>query len=95
MDLMGTYIYGLVMKDLNPELSRDTHIPEFFTRLVDEGAEGTKNLRGIYRYDEADVARRSEEFRKFSFEIQQVIAKYPFNSMKEQPSLKKKVVSDL
>lgn len=95
MDLMGTYIYGLVMKELNPELSKDTHIPAFFTRLVDEGAEGMKNLKGVYTYDEQDVARRSEEFRKFSYEIQQIIAKYQFNGLKERAFPKKKVVSGI
>src|SRR5690606_30244795 len=28
MDLMGTYAYGVVMKDLNPELSKATVVPD-------------------------------------------------------------------
>ncbi|MEX0882025.1 MAG: 3-hydroxyacyl-CoA dehydrogenase NAD-binding domain-containing protein, partial [Cyclobacteriaceae bacterium] len=30
MDLMGTFIYGVVMKDLNPELSNAMEIPAYF-----------------------------------------------------------------
>ena len=95
MDLMGTYIYGLVMKDLNPELSKETHIPDFFNDLIEKGAEGMTNLEGIYKYNGDDVARHTEEFRRFSYEIQHLISKYPFNYLKESPARKKKVVSDL
>lgn len=95
MDLMGTYIYGLVMKDLNPELSKETHIPHFFNDLIGKGAEGMTNLEGIYKYNGDDVARHAEEFRRFSYEIQHLISKYPFNYLKESTARKKKVVSDL
>lgn len=95
MDLMGTYIYGLVMKDLNPELSKDTHIPQFFNHLVEKGAEGMAYLEGVYTYDAGNVARLTEEFRRFSYEIQHLIRKYPFNYLKESAARKKKVVSDL
>ena len=95
MDLMGTYIYGLVMKDLNPELSKDAHVPEFFNHLLEKGAEGMTNLEGVYTYDADNVARHREEFRRFSYEIQHLISKYPFNYLKESAARKKKVVSDL
>lgn len=95
MDLMGTYIYGLVMKDLNPELSKATHIPEFFNHLVENGPQGTTNMEEALKADADAVARRTEEFRRFSYEIQQLISKYPFNYLKEPAARKKKVVSDL
>ena len=33
MDLMGTAVYGTVMADLNPELSKATHIPLFLSLI--------------------------------------------------------------
>src|SRR5690554_2348762 len=40
MDLMGTYAYGKVMKDLNPDLSNATRLPQFIERLVEGGETG-------------------------------------------------------
>ena len=90
MDLMGTYIYGLVMKDLNPELSKDTHVPAFFTELVNGGAEGMEAGKGIYLYQAKEVEHRLEEFRKFSYEIQHLIEKYPFRYLGETVAQKVK-----
>lgn len=95
MDLMGTYIYGLVMKDLNPELSKDAHIPAFFNELVDGGAVGMEAGKGIYFYDGKEVAHRQEEFRRFSYEIQHIIEKYPFRYLGETVSRKKKAVPNI
>jgi 3-hydroxybutyryl-CoA dehydrogenase len=95
MDLMGSYIYGLVMKELNPELSKDTHIPSFFTRMVEEGSEGFQNGKGFYAYTPAEAKRRLEEFRKFSDEIRDIISKYPFHYLKGAARKSKKVVSDI
>ncbi len=95
MDLMGTYIYGLVMKDLNPELSKDTHIPAFFSELVNGGADGMKTGKGIYSYEGKEIEHRLVEFRKFSYEIQHLIEKYPFRYPREGVARKTKVVSDI
>jgi 3-hydroxybutyryl-CoA dehydrogenase len=95
MDLMGTYIYGLVMKDLNPELSKGTHIPAFFTRIVEQGGKGFENQKGFYTYTPEEVERRLEEFRKFSYEIRGIISRYPFHYLKSTADTKKKVVSDI
>ena len=81
MDLMGTYIYGLVMKDLNPELSKETQIPQFFTRIVQEGKEGLKTMRGFYIYEAGEGEKWMEQFRKFSYEIRDIISKYAFSEL--------------
>lgn len=95
MDLMGSYVYGAVMKDLNPELSRHSHIPRFFTRIVQSGGEGLKNKRGFYTYEADEVERRMEEFRKFSYEIRDIISKYPFNDLKKNIPENKKAVTNI
>lgn len=94
MDLMGTYVYGAVMQDLNPELSKETHIPSFFEEILEQGGEGMKNNKGFYTYETGEVKRRREEFRKFSYEIRQIIDKYPFNYSKETLHRENKIVSN-
>ena len=63
MDLMGTYAYGMVMKDLNPDLAK--------------GADASCNLDDwltSYATSEADV--RKAAFQRFSKEIRTLILKY-------------------
>ena len=79
MDLMGTYAYGMVMKDLNPELSKDRHLPEFFNNIIAAGGSGMENGKGFYEYEKEDAKRWDTLFRKFSYQIQEIISKYPFN----------------
>lgn len=63
MDLMGTYAYGLVMKDLNPDLSTDTHVPESFPAdLTDFTSDSGK--------------QDPELFLRFSQDIRKLIKKY-------------------
>ncbi|MFN3378156.1 MAG: 3-hydroxyacyl-CoA dehydrogenase family protein [Runella zeae] len=86
MDLMGTYAYGMVMKDLNPELSTDTDLPSSFTELLEKGATGMKAGEGFYKYDEGEPERWEELMQKFSFEIRDLIDKYPFSTVAEEVS---------
>lgn len=95
MDLMGTYIYGKVMADLNPELSKETQLPGFFNDIIKEGGQGMENGKGFYRYEEGEVKKRGLEFRKFCYEIHDVMTRYPFRSKKETRLVKKEISSDL
>jgi len=79
MDLMGTYAYGLVMKDLNRELSKECYVPDFFEEIIEQGGLGMENNKGFYKYEEGDVKRWNKIFVKFSYQIQHIIHKYPFN----------------
>lgn len=79
MDLMGTYAYGLVMKDLNPELAKDAYIPSFLEEITEQGGLGMENNKGFYKYEDGDVKRWNEIFAKFSYQVQDIINKYPFN----------------
>lgn len=83
MDLMGTYAYGLVMKDLNRELSKADAPPAFFTQLLSENKTGMETEGGFYRYIKESVEEWEEKFREFSFEIKAIIDKYPFNYLEE------------
>ncbi|GAA4749782.1 3-hydroxyacyl-CoA dehydrogenase family protein [Flavisolibacter ginsenosidimutans] len=79
MDLMGTYAYGMVMKDLNPDLSREKRLPQFFVDILSEGGNGMENGKGLYNYTPEEKAQWQETFREFSFRIEEIIDKYPFN----------------
>lgn len=82
MDLMGTYAYGMVMKDLNPELAKDQELPEFFKKILDGGGQGMKNGQGFYSYSEEAVENWEKTMEEFSYQIQALIEKYPFNYKK-------------
>lgn|SRR5690606_21097242 len=77
MDLMGTWAYGTVMADLNPELSNATHIPDFFEQIIAEGGKGMANGKGFYNYSEEDKKNIQESFLQFSQEIRDLMSKYP------------------
>ncbi|WP_262245757.1 3-hydroxyacyl-CoA dehydrogenase NAD-binding domain-containing protein [Parapedobacter soli] len=64
MDLMGTYAYGMVMKDLNPDLAQLTTVPE---KLAEE----------LVAYAVSGSAEREAAFQRFSEEIRALILKYP------------------
>jgi 3-hydroxybutyryl-CoA dehydrogenase len=83
MDLMGTFMYGVVMQDLNPELSKNTHIPKFCQDLIDQGDKGMATGKGFYNYAPGEAAEWEATFRKFSYQIQQIISKYPFQYKQE------------
>lgn len=91
MDLMGTYIYGLVMKDMNPDLSKDRHIPGFFTDAISKGGRGMENSKGLYEYKEDEVRKWNELARTFSYQIQEIIEKYPFAYLEELQSENKTI----
>lgn len=76
MDLMGTYMYGIVMQDLNPELSKNTHIPAFFQYMMNEGSKGMAKGKGFYSYEPGEAEWWTETFNKFSYKIEQIIGKY-------------------
>ncbi len=79
MDLMGTYAYGMVMKDLNPDLSKDTKMPRFMEQILAAGGTGMQNNNGFYTYTDDQVAKWKEVTEKFSYQIQAIIKKYPAN----------------
>lgn len=87
MDLMGTYMYGVVMKDLNPELSKNSHIPKFCQDLIDNGSQGMANGKGFYNYEPGEAEQWEKVFSEFSYRIEEIISKYPFNYIEEKATV--------
>lgn len=83
MDLMGTYAYGMVMKDLNPDLSKEQDLPVFFTEIVEKGGQGMQNGTGLYHYAPEEIKHWRKIFSEFSYRIEEIINKYPFNYKKK------------
>ncbi|MEJ7779821.1 MAG: 3-hydroxyacyl-CoA dehydrogenase family protein [Daejeonella sp.] len=78
MDLMGTSAYGTVMKNLNPELAKDSSVPDCLKEVFEKGGLGMQNSEGFYNYKVGDAENWDTTFRKFSYEIQDIMSKYPF-----------------
>lgn len=87
MDLMGTYMYGIVMRDLNPELSTANHVPEFFENIIQQGGEGMENKKGIYPYQNGDTEKWDNVFGTFSYEIKKIIEKYSLKNKEVETTL--------
>ncbi len=77
MDLMGTYAYGMVMEDLNRELSRMDNLPHTLIEKKYKGEVGIDAGQGFYSYSPEEKAYWHTVFKEFSHEIQQLILKYP------------------
>ncbi|MCW3092902.1 MAG: 3-hydroxyacyl-CoA dehydrogenase [Ferruginibacter sp.] len=93
MDLMGTYAYGLVMEDLNRELSKDSDIPDFLKNIIGSGGLGMENNQGFYKYENGDAKRWNHLFIQFSYQIHHIIEKYPFNyTKKAATAVKQKIL---
>lgn len=80
MDLMGTYAYGMVMKDLNPDLSRARELPAFFSKIISDGGQGMLNRHGLYEYTTEEVKNWKKVFNEFSQQIANIIERYPFGA---------------
>lgn len=83
MDLMGTYAYGMVMKSLNSDLSKSKEFPEFFNKILENGGLGMENNKGFYAYSDETVNNWKKAMEEFSYQINEIIEKYPFNYKKE------------
>lgn len=86
MDMMGGYMYGVVMQDLNPELSTGTHIPAFCEPLLKEGA-GMTAGRGFYTYQPGEAEQWETAFRRFSYRIRQLMDRYPFKYLEQETAV--------
>ena len=93
MDLMGTYMYGVVMKDLNPELCNSSHVPKFFKDIIADGGEGMENNHGIYSYENGDTAKWDDVFKTFSYQIQEIIHRYSSDDKAEEDHAKVLITS--
>lgn len=78
MDLMGTFIYGIVMEDLNPELSRASEIPDQFNSLMEVGLDQGRASQGFYSHTVDENEKLELSFLEFSREMRSLMDRYPF-----------------
>lgn len=76
MDLTGIPAYLTVMNGLFPELDNSTEAPLFMEQLVSEGAKGTANAHGFYRYTEESAKKWEDMFVNFTYDIRKLSEKY-------------------
>jgi len=76
MDIMGTYAYGMVMRELNKELSVDNTMPDFVKELEDNKHLGIKSGKGFYDYPGAKAKEIRSDMRDFSYRIRSLMDKY-------------------
>ncbi|HMR18727.1 MAG TPA: 3-hydroxyacyl-CoA dehydrogenase family protein [Sphingobacterium sp.] len=81
MDLMGTYAYGMVMKDLNKELSNMVTLPKILQEKRRNGEVGMDAGKGFYTYSSEEKVYWESIFKEFSQEIQQLITKYSHETL--------------
>ncbi len=79
MDLTGIPAYLAVMKDLLPELNRDTTVPRLIEKVVAEGGLGVANAKGFYEYTPEEAADWEKRFMQFTYDIRALARKYPEN----------------
>ncbi len=80
MDLMGTSAYGVVMKDLNRHLSRDSKLDPDTEALLENGHLGMESGRGFFSYSRDDVQEWERKMNSFSYQIHELIKKYAFDT---------------
>jgi 3-hydroxybutyryl-CoA dehydrogenase len=90
MDLTGGAAYGTVMKDLWPELSCSTRVPEKMKKVMAAGGKGIANAKGLYGYTREEAQRWERQYRAFNYDIRRVARKYPGEPGKERPAKKRR-----
>jgi 3-hydroxybutyryl-CoA dehydrogenase len=77
MDLTGIPAYGMVAKDLFPELSNSTEVPKLMREIIESGARGVSNAKGYYSYTPEQAERWEKLFLQFTYDIRALAQKYP------------------
>jgi 3-hydroxybutyryl-CoA dehydrogenase len=76
MDLMGVESYARVMKDLLPELSTQSQVPELMRGIIESGGRGIANGRGFYQYTEEEAKTWEAKFLEFNYKIRRLTAEF-------------------
>ncbi len=76
MDLMGTYLYGLVMEELNGTLSNDNSVRGILDEMVANHCGGMHERKGFYKYPENSTEMIDQKMRQFSFTIRNLMEKF-------------------
>jgi 3-hydroxybutyryl-CoA dehydrogenase len=76
MDLTGIHSYGLVMKDLLPDLCNSGEMPSIMQKMITTEARGISNKRGFYSYDDESAAAWEEAWIDFTYDMRKLMKKY-------------------
>ena len=76
MDLMGTYLYGVVMGKLNKELSSDNSVVDIFHKMIAERKTGIDAGEGFYSYSHEEKQEIERKMNAFAFDIRELMNKY-------------------
>jgi 3-hydroxybutyryl-CoA dehydrogenase len=79
IDYMGLTDFGVIFKNLFPQLSNAEHVPGVMQKIVDENGRGVKNLNGLYTYTDEEAKQWEKAFADFNEEIFRLAASYPIN----------------
>jgi 3-hydroxybutyryl-CoA dehydrogenase len=84
MDYTGLHDYDAILKSVFPKLSNASAVPEIMQKMVQEGARGVHNDRGLYPYDPGEGKQWDESFARFNREIHLLAANYSEENVKKQ-----------
>jgi 3-hydroxybutyryl-CoA dehydrogenase len=76
MDLTGFELYAAVMARLFPTLSTSSNVPASFQRLIDQGARGTANGSGFFRYGPGEADRWHKMLAEHNWDMMALSEKY-------------------
>jgi 3-hydroxybutyryl-CoA dehydrogenase len=76
MDLTGIPAYAAVMRDLLPDLSCNTQVPQLMKEVVAVGARGISNAKGFYSYTPTEAKLWKKRLLDFSYEIRGLALKF-------------------
>ena len=81
---MGLKDYEVILTNLFPLLSNATTVPKVMQKMVDDGARGIHNNKGLYAYHKEEGRQWGEAFSKFNLEIHRLAANYSEDEVKKQ-----------
>ncbi len=84
MDITGLQAYYHVMKDLFPTLSNQSQTPQLIEKIANEGGNGITNGNGFYTYSKAEAEEWSKAFEEFSYDLNVLMQKYPYNHVDQR-----------
>ena len=83
MDFTGLKDFEKIFHNSFPALSNRDDVPLLMQQMVDSGARGVKNLRGLYQYTAHEGVQWSEAFALFNRDIYRLAELYPAEALKK------------
>ncbi|CAF0917565.1 unnamed protein product [Rotaria sordida] len=90
MDLTGIPAYHTVIKDLFPTLHNGTEVPKLIDNIVKSGGKGITNGNGFYQYTPEEARLWRETHQEFSYDIRELMHKYPGDVVKRKSEQQEK-----